>query len=383
MKTSRQNIYLLTIALILVGIGIESSFGQEVEVKSSKVGFHLNNLDDMQPPVIHIITPPIGNLTIYKTDKEDLHIIGEVIDKEAIKFVSVNSEMLVPNEHGYFTTNLKLQLGENSIKFMTIDEEENILIQSLTITYVPPVISLEDRIRRESKYYALIIGIDEYADDGINDLDYPIQDAEKLYSSLTSNYTFSHFNTRLLKNPTRNDIIRELDNLRDVVSPLDNVLIFYAGHGYYDEKGRIGYWWPADASRETTASWFRNSTLVDYLRVIDSKHTLLITDACFAGSIFKARSITMEQDNAYERIYDLRSRKAMTSGSLTEVPDESVFIKYLILRLNENDAKYLSTDELFSRIKMAVTSNSRVVPRYSDIKNVGSEGGDFIFLKRQ
>jgi len=190
-------------------------------------------------------------------------------------------------------------------------------------------------------------------------------------------------NIRFLKNPKRGDIIRELDKLKEQVSSTDNLLIFYAGHGHWDEDARIGYWLPSDATRESSVDWFRNSTLVDYLQAIHSKHTLLITDACFAGSIFKARSVSMAQEVIYERIYELPSRKAMTSGYLKEVPDESSFIKYLVQRLNENQETYLSAEELYSNMKNAVISNSSALPQYGEIQNVGNEGGDFIFLKRK
>ena len=159
-------------------------------------------------------------------------------------------------------------------------------------------------------------------------------------------------------------------------------MIFYAGHGYWDKDANIGYWLPSDATRESTVDWFRNSALVDYIQAIRSKHTLLITDACFAGSIFKARSVSMNNEIVYETIYDTPSRKAMTSGAMTEVPDKSAFVKYLIQRLDENPETYLSSQELFSSFLNAVISNSSVLPLYGEIQNVGNEGGDFIFLKR-
>jgi hypothetical protein len=287
------------------------------------------------------------------------------------------------NEYGLFSFKLTLNPGENRVKFVAMDVKDNVREHNLAIEYIPPVVTLADRIHRDSKYFALLIGIENYEDGSIEDLDHPISDAENFYRSLTRNYTFEPENITFLKNPTRSDIISELDLLRTRITPEDNLLIFYAGHGFWDEEGRIGYWLPSDATMENTVDWFRNSTLVDYLQVIRSRHTLLITDACFAGSIFKARSVKMKVDIAYEKLYDLPSRKAMTSGTLTEVPDESAFIKYLIQRLNENKETYLSSEELFSRIRMAVISNSNVVPRYGEIQNVGNEGGDFIFLKRQ
>ena len=61
------------------------------------------------------------------------------------------------------------------------------------------------------------------------------------------------------------DIIQELDYLRDKITSNDNLLIFYAGHGYYDEDAEIGYWLPSDATLGTTVDWFPNSTLVNHL----------------------------------------------------------------------------------------------------------------------
>jgi hypothetical protein len=76
------------------------------------------------------------------------------------------------------------------------------------------------------------------------------------------------------------------------------------------------------------------------------------------------------------------SRKAMTSGSLKEVPDKSVFLLYLNKRLKENTRPYISAEELFSSFKNAVLNNSPNTPLYGEIKDTGDEGGDFIFVKR-
>ena len=73
----------------------------------------------------------------------------------------------------------------------------------------------------------------------------------------------------------------------------------------------------------------------------------------------------------------------MTSGRMTKVPDNSAFIKYLIQRLDENQRKYMSSEELYSGLKNAVISNSNVLPQYGEIQNVGNEGGDFIFLRKE
>ena len=90
----------------------------------------------------------------------------------------------------------------------------------------------------------------------------------------------------------------------------------------------------------------------------------------------------MEAPKAIQMLYDLPSRKAMTSGTLTEVPDRSSFVKYLIERLEENKEKCISSEQLFASFRIAVINNSDVIPQYGEIKNVGDEGGDFIFIRR-
>lgn len=242
--------------------------------------------------------------------------------------------------------------------------------------------SLEEQVKEGSVYYGLIIGVDNYADPAIHSLDNPISDALELYEVLTTEYMFEKEHIQLLKDPKREDIIFALDYLSREVTPEDNLLIFYAGHGWWDKEANIGYWLPSDARKISKADWFRNSTLVDYLQEVNTRHTLLITDACFGGSIFKTRSAFDDAPKAIELLYDMPSRKAMTSGSLSEVPDKSPFTRFLLERLTKNKEKYLSSEQLFSSLRTAVINNSDAVPQFGEIRNVGDQGGDFIFIRK-
>jgi hypothetical protein len=233
------------------------------------------------------------------------------------------------------------------------------------------------------KYFALIIGISNYSDPLINVLDKPVKDALTFYNTLTSRYTFEKENVKFLKNATMAQMVDALDYFAKTVRTVDNFLIFYAGHGVWDATSEIGFWLPSDARKDSKLAWFRNSTLRDYLREIRSKHTLLISDACFGGSIFKSRSAFPDAPLAIKKLYELPSRKAMTSGTLTEVPDQSAFLKYMIDRLDKNTEKYLSSEQLFSSFRIAVINNSNVIPQFGEIKDVGDEGGDFIFILRE
>ncbi len=234
------------------------------------------------------------------------------------------------------------------------------------------------------KFYALLIGCSDYTDPSISDLGgLPVTDAEALAACLKKNYTFKEEDVQVLKSPTRRELVIALDEMSKKVTPDDNVLIFYAGHGHYEDDNDIGYWLPKDAEVSNSANWLYNDQLVAAMRKIKSLHTLLISDACFSGSIFKNRSISLVgATDVIKKKYQLPSRKAITSGTLKTVPNKSVFIKYLLDRLEKNKDKYYSSATLFQAIETPVGNNSSSLPQFGVIANVGDEGGDFIFIKK-
>jgi hypothetical protein len=243
----------------------------------------------------------------------------------------------------------------------------------------------EPQITSTPNYYSLIIGVDKYqfASANLFNLNKPIKDATTLRDILVLKYSFQANNSTFLQNPTRADILRAFEDLAKKVTEKDNVLIFYAGHGYWDERLKVGYWLPSDSKTDDKSGWIANSTIRDYIAGIQSKHTLLISDACFSGSIFKTREVNSEINEwGVAKIYQLPSRKAMTSGTLTTVPDESKFMEYLVKRLNDNSSKYLTTRQLFYSLETAVLNNTSTVPQLGVIQDTGDEGGDFIFIKR-
>jgi hypothetical protein len=264
-----------------------------------------------------------------------------------------------------------LKLGINDIKIVVFATDDTVS-KDLTIEYS----------FYAARNFALLIGNQKYDDPGINELDEPVRDATELYTSLTKDYNFDPANVTLLKDPTKAEIIGTLHQLRSKITPDDNLLIFYAGHGYWDEGMGVGYWFPRDAAKNNPVNWIPNTALTNYLGAIKSKHTLLIADACFSGGIFKTRS-AFSATYAIELLYQQNSRKAITSGYLKEVPDRSVFFQYLIKSLKENPNDYLPAEELFSKMKMAVINNSDNIPQFGTIQNVGDNGGDFIFIKRK
>lgn len=229
------------------------------------------------------------------------------------------------------------------------------------------------------EYHALIIGVNQYNDEDITDLDNPISDGQKLSNTLESFYNFKKENITFLKSPGRTEILDEMEKLSKELDDKDNLLIFYGGHGIWDEALEQGYWLPADATIDSKSKWISNSTIRDYIRSINTRHTLLISDACFSGGLLKQRGV----GKALINVYKMTSRKAITSGTLTTVPDKSVFMEYLVKYLKTNDDPLISADQVFYQMKVSVMNNSpnNQVPQYGPIHQARDEGGEFVFLR--
>lgn len=235
------------------------------------------------------------------------------------------------------------------------------------------------------KYHALLIGVQNYQAQSLNTLEMPVSNAESLKEVLLRQYNFTPELVTVLLNPTKRQILEQLNKYNDSLSLEDNLLIFFAGHGKVLEKNQQGYWLPADAEPDDQSTWISNGDLRDYLRGIDTKHTLIIADACFSGSILGVDRDPLGLSRKSAQImYRPNSRRALTSGAVTSVPDKSLFIEYLVKYLEANQEKYLPAESIFLEIKRNVVSNSsqRQNPQYGIIQQTGDQGGSFIFIRK-
>ena len=320
-----------------------------------------------------------------------INVKGVAKSSVGIFEVQINGVDAAVAADGSFDANIKLVPGKNEVVVRATDVKEGTTERKFYVIRkdVQPAhdeaneteeLDLTFDKPNAGKFYALIIGVADYTDPAINKLDEPISDAASLAKVLVSRYDFDASDVFFLKDATRESIIDAFDMLTRKVTKNDNVIIFYAGHGYWNPETELGYWLPSDSKASSTSNWLANSTIRDYIGAIKSRHTLVIADACFSGGIFKTRKAFSDAPEGINKLYELPSRKAMTSGTLTEVPDVSVFMHTLVKRLQDNTQKYISSEELFASIKPAVLNNTETVPQFGDIKGVGDEGGDFIFV---
>jgi len=237
------------------------------------------------------------------------------------------------------------------------------------------------------KYVALAIGNQEYQNFPV--LSTPIADARALTEVLGVSYGFE---TRLVENAGRADILDAIDDTMGRLSGDDSLLIFYAGHGVLDEVSNEGYWLPVTARPDRRSEWLSNSEIRNILRRCPAKHVLVISDSCFSGTLTRAVRISspfdVDLDRYYEKLASQKSRTALTSGGLEPVDDgggvgHSVFSSSLLRALKGNDKPILEAELLHTEIKRAVVLNSSggQQPLYSDVRNTGHENGDFLFIR--
>ncbi|WP_299440665.1 caspase family protein [uncultured Rhodospira sp.] len=232
-------------------------------------------------------------------------------------------------------------------------------------------------------YHALIIGNQTYRE--LPDLGTAADDAKVLAEILETQYGFK---VRLLLDVGRAEIIEALDAYRNSLGPNDNLLIYYAGHGWLDEGADQGYWLPVNAHLDRRTHWVSNATIRDAVRALRAKHVLVVADSCFAGTLTRSLTVPEAPTPAYlRRMASKRARLAMSSGGLEPVADSvgdghSPFASAFISTLRDNTGVIDGTN-LFAQLRRPVILNTTQTPEYSDIRLAGHEGGDFLFVRVQ
>jgi hypothetical protein len=184
----------------------------------------------------------------------------------------------------------------------------------------------------QGKRYALVIGVDRYADTQITTLGGASNDARTLASALTQYAGFPSEQVTLLasdqpaeRQPTRGNILRRLSNLSAVIPPDGLLLISFAGHGI--ERGGQAFLLPSDSQVSNDVDLLEQtainvSQIRDRIKKIGVKQVLMIIDACRNDPVGRANA-----DNpltpAYTRgfNFDVRNREVQAFATLyaTEV----------------------------------------------------------------
>jgi uncharacterized caspase-like protein len=230
-------------------------------------------------------------------------------------------------------------------------------------------------------YYALVIGINEYK--SLPKLNTAVPDSQTVAKMLEDLYGY---NVTLLTNASRETIIDAFDDLRDKLSEDDNLLIYYAGHGWLDQQTGSGYWLPVNAKPDRRSRWFSNATLTEALQGLLAKHVIVVADSCYSGTLTRSVKIPERNPNYIQRIAEKRARVVLSSGGLEPVADSgggihSIFAAQF-LKVLRNNQGVLDGTQLFEQVRKNVVINADQTPEYSDIRRAGHECGDFLFVRK-
>jgi hypothetical protein len=364
------------------------------------------------PVTLEILDPTFvatrGRNTAVVRSAGKSKLVGRVSAPKAIKSITVNGQPATVDANGGFSADIDVAAGGTPVKVAAVDLRG--AQAQLDFTMLPqaggssmPVAAGGGRGGtgavpggvKLGKFYAVVIGNNIYpASSGYPALKSAANDATAVSSVLRDRYGYQ---TTLLLNAGRLEMLTALNEMREKLKPEDNLLIYYAGHG--EIAGSQGYWIPTDASSGNNKSWISNAAISDILNTIQARHVLVVADSCYSGAMtrasapsFDAGSMPPEKWNAWVKaMANGRSRTALTSGGEQPVPDvgsgnHSYFARAFLNVLRDN-TRLIEAQRVFREVSTSLALNAinspvPQVPQYAPIRFAGHESGEFFFLPK-
>lgn len=250
--------------------------------------------------------------------------------------------------------------------------------------------ALADAAKLDRTDYAILFTTDQY--DNWPALINPINDGRMIAEELRNNYGFK---VEIMENGSQTDILKKIREYAEKkYKPLDQVFIFFAGHGQYDETFGEGF----VVTKESLANDVAKTTYLSHNRLrsiinnIPCDHIFLGMDVCFGGTFDEAIAHRGMEEEVYReasqaemvnRKLVYKTRRYLTSGGKEYVPDgrpgmNSPFTRKFLEALRTRGGKdlILTTGEINSFVETL-----KPQPR-SGVFGDNAPGSDFIFVAR-
>jgi hypothetical protein len=358
-------------------------------------------------PTLQIVEPDVppaddGYVVPAGSGGDERTVAGHVDAPAGLQSLTVNGKSSKVGEDGIFQEKVALRGVPTNVTIVATDAQGKRAQRSFQIdpkasaasrAADAPAAAEPPRGISFGRYHALVIGESEYVE--LPKLRSSVVDARAVAEVLTQKYGFE---TTTLFDATRYQILTTLNQLRETLGEQDNLLIYYAGHGEYDEVNQRGQWLPIDAQQSNDANWISNVALTDIMKAMHARHVMVIADSCYSGALTRAavaRLDTSATDAAraewLRTMVQKRSRTALTSGGLQPVLDSgggahSVFAATLLEVLRSNEG-VIEGQRLFQEIAARTAWSALFeavdqVPEYAPIQFAGHEAGDFFFIPK-
>jgi len=393
--------YLLILPSIIVGCASPPPpTGMKIDVLYNDNIAPLKTVADMNPPSVIITSPNISRSLKLIEKSATLSVRGIASSNSGVAKVNINGQEAGLDADGKFWSDVLLKVGDNRITVTVLGVNRKQKVESFivarevatpeTLLLTASNIESQALISDNSKYYAMVIGINSYR--YIDRLQTAVNDAETVARILSKNYDFE-VKQFLNEAATRENVMNELNRLRFKLKPNDKLLIYYAGHGVHDKVADASYWLPVDAKNDNDTNWIDAKNVTDQLKRISSKHVLIVADSCYSGTITRSVDTDLKnadtRDNYLRKIQNKAARVLISSGGNEPVADSggkdhSIFAEVFINALLKPEKSIFTSEELHvNYLKESVAGRADQTPEYKIIRNSGHDGGDFIFVKKR
>lgn len=333
-------------------------------------------------------------------DVSQLRLEGRVEAAADTMIVTVNGAVATSAPDGSFALDVELQAGVNRFDILALTRDDQPLTHSFELFYEGDMQALAG----DGTRYALIIANQSYgAGSGLATLATPLGDAQAVADVLMQRFGYVTTAKRadgspidlFLKDATRVQIETALFELGQIAGAKDSVLIFYAGHGIYEQATDGAFWLPADASADRPFTWLPAAAISDAILRIEAGNVLVISDSCYSGALLRGNDVTptavddADRLRSLQRLASKRSRIVIASGGNEPVADgggdgHSVFARALIQGLSEMPQEAFTARELFDQYLLPmVTARAAQEPQYRPIERSGHEGGDVVLVRAE
>jgi len=362
-------------------------------------------------PMMEILDPVFvatrggRNTAVYRGGPGTRQVVGRVTSPQLVSAITVNGQPAPINASGGFTAQIDVPAGGAQVNVAATDRKGSraelaftLLPQAASSTAAASGPAGDGSLPRNVKlgrYFAVVIGNNSYRDPAYPALKSAANDANAVAQMLKSRYGYQ---TNLVLNGGRLEILTALNEMREKLKAEDNLLIYYAGHGELDGSGK-GYWVPSDGAANAERTWISNAAISEILDTIPARHVLVVADSCYSGTMTRASAPTFDAGTMgpekwagwVKTMSDGRSRTALTSGGVQPVPDtgtgqHSYFARAFLNVLQDNN-RLIEAQRVFREVSTylalgAMDAPVPQVPEYAPIRFAGHESGGFFFMPR-
>ncbi|MEZ4688489.1 MAG: SUMF1/EgtB/PvdO family nonheme iron enzyme, partial [Bacteroidia bacterium] len=231
------------------------------------------------------------------------------------------------------------------------------------------------------KNYLFVVGIDEY--EHLDNLGNARRDAEAVAQKLCAWFDceLADFAPPLYnEEATRSNLTKRFQAINRFFKQKEythNLIVYFAGHGEWDEDMETGYWALRGAKKDDFASYYSNADLVQYISAVKSHHTLIISDSCFSGGLIESGRKRASRKEGY------RSREVLASGLKDQTVSDgngkhSPFAQVILDFLEEKRGNEFRVSEFGSFIEEAfLRMNIRQEPMFAPLDLRDHQHGDF------